>query len=209
MNLKFKIGMALVFCLAVFAAGFNFYLFTKEKARSTRLQSDIRWGYEQGFQIIDSLKAKNGQLVARNNVLELTSKELRSGIAQDVIRQLDNLGIKPKHVTNYSETVVRHEKEIVTRLRDSVIFDTVPVSCFNYSDHWYDVSGYSEGDQQHLKISSLDSLVQVIYRGQRYNFKGKKRPGCFFWVPRRLEQVITSDNPSSKIIYSKTISISK
>jgi len=209
MNLKIKIRIILFCLLATFAAVANFVLYSREKANSTRLESNIRWGYEQGFNIVDTYRAKNGQLVARNNVLELTSKELRNGIAQDVIAELSNLGIKPKYVTNFSETVIKHEKEIVAKLRDSVVFDTVPVSCFYYSDRWNEVSGYSMGDTQHIKISSVDSLIQVIYKGSRYNSKGKKRPGIFFWLPRKLEQVVTSCNPSSKIVYSKTISVTK
>lgn len=207
--MKLKIGIILFCLLTTFVAVTNFVLLEREKRNSSRLENNIRNGYQTGFQIIDSYRTKNGQLAARNSVLELTSKELRNGIASDVIQHLANLGIKPKYVTNYSETVIQHEKEIVTKLRDSVIFDTIPVSCFNYSDRWYQVSGYSTGDTQHIKINSSDSLTQVIYKGSRYNRKGKKQPSIFFWLPRRLEQVISSNNPSSRIIYSKTIQITK
>lgn len=209
MKLKSYIIIFALCLLTTGAAVFEFVLLQKEKKHADTLQNNIRSGYEQGFKIIDTYRAKNGELVARNSVLEYSNKELMRGIAPDVIKELVNLGIKSKFVTNYSETVIQHEKEIVTKLRDSVIFDTVPVSCFNYSDRWYQVSGYSLGDTQHIKINSSDSLTQVIYKGSRYNRKGKKQPGICFWLPRRLEQVITSNNPSSKIVYSKTISVTK
>ena len=49
MNLKVKIGIILFCLLATFAAVANFVLYSREKANSTRLESNIRWGYEQGF----------------------------------------------------------------------------------------------------------------------------------------------------------------
>lgn len=209
MKLKSYIIIFALCLLTTGAAFFEFVLLQKEKKHSATLQNNIRSGYEQGFAIIDTYRSKNGELVARNSVLEYSNKELIRGIAPEVIKELVNLGIKTKFVTNYSETVIQHEKEIVTRLRDSIILDTVPVSCFYYSDRWYQVSGCSMGDTQHIKINSSDSLTQVIYKGSRYNRKGKKQPGICFWLPRRLEQVISSNNPASKIIYSKTIQITK
>lgn len=208
-KLKTVLAIVLICFLCAGAAVVNFVLFTREKANSTRLQSNIRWGYEQGFQIIDTYKAKNGQLVARNAVLEITAKELRTGLALDVVKHLENLGIKPKHITNYSETVIKHEKEIVTKLRDSIIYDTVKARCFQYQDKYNRFSGCAAGDVQNVRFLAIDSIIQVIYEGDRYNRKGKKRPKCFFWLPLRLDQVITSSNPSSKIIYSKTIQITK
>lgn len=209
MNLRLKIGIILFCILTSLAAVVNYVMYNHQKKYAAMLESNIRYGYETGFRIIDSYKTKNGQLAARNYVLEMTTHEIRNGLAQDVIRQLDNLGIKPKQVTNYSQTVINHEKEIVARLRDSVIFDTAHVSCINYSDRFYEISGYIMDNNEHLKIKSSDSLTQVIYHGARFNKKGHKVPGICFWIPRRLEQVITSNNPSSQITYSKTISVKK
>lgn len=209
MSLKLKIGIILFCALSLFAAVTNYIQKNKEKRYSNMLESNIRYGYETGFQIINEYKTKNGQLAAMNYVLQMTNKQLRNGISADIIKNLNNLGINPKYVTNYSETVIKHEKEIVAKLHDSVIFDTVRVSCFYYSDRWYEISGYSQGMDQHLKINSSDSLTQVIYRGHRFNRKGNQVPSICFWHPRRLEQVISSNNPSSKIVYSKTIQIIK
>jgi len=207
MKTKIEIGLLIMFLL--FVAGESGWQLWKEKQKSSRLENDIHIGYESGFKIVDFYKAKNGQLVARNSVLEYSSKELRTGIAQDVIQQLDNLGIKPKNVTNYSQTVIQHDKEIIVPVHDSVIFDTIKAEYFKYCDKYYNIDGIKIGDKQHLKIESVDSIIQVVYKGGRYNMKGVKLPGICFWVPRRLEQVISSSNPNSKISYSKTISVVK
>jgi hypothetical protein len=71
------------------------------------------------------------------------------------------------------------------------------------------ISGILIGEEQHLKISSTDTITQVIYWGDRLNKKGKKVPGWWIFSRRRLEQAITCKNPSNKIIYSKTILITK
>ncbi len=193
----------------LFVAGESGYLLFKERKKNSRLESNIKYGYQTGFNIVDYYKAKNGQLVARNAVLEYSSKELRNGIVDDVLKALENLGIKPKFVTNYSNTVIQHEKEILVPTHDSIIFDTIHAECFTYNDKFYNINGLKIGDRQQLKIASVDSLIQVTYRGKRYNRKGVLVPGIFFWIPRRLEQVISSNNPNSKITYCKTISIVK
>lgn len=207
--MKTKIAVSLLCIFLVFSTVSSWVLLSRERKKSSRLESNIRSGYESGFKIVDYYKAKNGQLVARNKVLEFSSQELRSGIASDVLEQLKNLGIKPKYVTNYSETVVKHEKQFITFLKDSIVFDTIKAKCFNYSDSFYTVNGCSFDSIQSISITSVDSLIQVVYKGPRYNSKGKKMPGAFFWIPRRLYQVISSNNPDSKITYSKTISITK
>ncbi len=207
--MKTKIGVGLLILFLLYVSFQSGYLLFMEKRKSHRLENDIQNGYQTGFKIVDYYKAKNGNLVARNSVLEYTSKELRNGIAQDVIAQLENLGIKPKFVTNYSQTVIQHDKEIIAKVHDSTIFDTVNVQTFKYVDKWYNIQGLKIGETQHLNISSTDSLVQVVYKGRRYSDKGKKLPAICFWVPRRLEQVISSNNPDSKIIFSKTITVVK
>lgn len=209
MNVKTKAFFTILILFLLFAAGRSGYLLFMERQKTSKLENNIRYGYETGFRIVDTYKAKNGQLVARNQALEMTKQMLTDGIAADVMEKLDNLGIKPSRVESFSETVIRHEKEILTSIRDTIIEDTVNAEVFHYRDPFYLVDGIRVGAKQRIRIESTDSLIQVVYRGSRYNKKGKKVPGFCFWVPRRLEQVITSHNPSSSILYSKTIIVSK
>lgn len=207
--MKTKIGIGLLILFLLYVCGQTGYLLYKATQKNNRLENDIHIGTSNGSKIVDYYKAKNGDLVARNAVLEYSKKELVNNIDSAVIASLNNLGIKPKNVINYSSTVIQHDKEIVSKVHDSTIFDTVKVQVFKYTDKWYNIQGLKIGEDQHLKISSVDSIVQVVYKGSRYGNNGKKLPGICFWRPRRLEQVISSNNPDSKIIFSKTITVVK
>ena len=207
--MKTKIGVSLLIIFLIFSTACSWYYLFMERKKSTRLETDIRNGYQTGFRITEYYKAKNGDLVARNSVLELTKKELANGLAQDVLDKLNNLGINPKTVNNYSSTVMEHDTHIITRVHDSILYDTVHAECFNYSDKYNKINGCKVGEYQSINIYSVDSLLQVVY-STRYNPKsGKTKPRWFFWLPKKLDQVISSDNPSTKVVYSKTISIVK
>jgi hypothetical protein len=147
-------------------------------------------------------RTQNGQLAAKNQTLQLRYNEVQQ-IFPKVLDEIRNLNIKPKHVTQYSETVVKQEKEIVIKLRDSLICDTIHARVFSYQDSFYKVKGIAVGDSQKVHISSLDSLVQVVYKGKRI------RPWLWVFSRRKMEQVITSKNPNSKIMYNRTIQIVK
>lgn len=219
--MKLKITLALIFALVLFVAIYSTVRVTKLLNAKAVLENNIRLGYEEGFRITEYYKAKNGDLVARNRVLQLTSQQIKNNIAPSVTASLDNLGIKPGRVEAYSENALVSYKEIVARVRDSLISivqpadsgtrppDTTQARIFHYSDPWYDVTGILIGDDQRLRISSVDTITQVIFRGARINKKGNKVPGWWIFTPRQLEQVISCKNPSNKIVYSKTIFISK
>jgi len=76
---------------------------------------------------------------AKNDVMQLQYNELKK-IYPEIIAEIHNLKIKPQRVESYSETVIHQNKTITTLLRDSIIFDTVPVRVFNYHDEFYTVS---------------------------------------------------------------------
>ena len=207
--MKTKIVISLFIIFLIFTSVSSGYLLYKERKTTTRLSTDIKNGYAKGFEITEYYKAKNGQIVAKNAVLEFTNREIKNNIAPEIVKQLENLGIKPKQITNYSETVIKSEKEIFTKMRDTLIYDTVKAQYFHYIDDFYVIDGIQVDNKQKLNIKSYDSIIQVIYKGARYSKQGRRLPGFCFWRPRSFEQVITSKNPSSKITYCKTISISK
>lgn len=206
---KLNISVVIIIGILLFSSISSGVLLYKERKKTSKLENNIQLGYETGFKIVDYYKAKNGQLVARNAVLEYSSKQLSQAISSEIIAHLENLGIKPKNVNYYSETVINHEREIITPVRDSVVYDTIKAECFSFVDQFTDISGCRVGDSQKLKLSFSDSIIQVVYKGSRINRKGKKVPGICFWHPRILEQSIVSSNPYSKIIYSKTVLVSK
>lgn len=147
-------------------------------------------------------KAKNGQSVAKVSAFQLKNNELKS-IYPDILDEIQNLKIKRQRVDHYSETVITHEKHIATKLRDSVVYDTVKVKVFTYKDPFYDVSGKIHNDSINMDIQSTDTITQVVYKGKRRN------PWLWVISRRNLEQVISSKNPNSTIVYSQSIKIAK
>lgn len=117
--------------------------------------------------------------------------------------KLDSLDIKSKHVTNYSETIIQSEKDIHTIVRDSTVLDTVPVSVFNYSDKFYNLSGIIKNNQLDAKLKHFSYLTQVVYKGERY------KPMWWIFSKRKLQQSIVSENPNDSVIFQRFINIKK
>jgi len=55
------------------------------------------------------------------------------------------------------------------------------------------VHGIAIGDTQRVVIASVDSLLQVVYRGERIH------PWLWIFSKRKLQQAISSKNPNSRI----------
>ena len=184
-------------CFLAFSVGLIDQLI-KSKKEFTRLQGSFAASNSE----LIHFKTLNGKQAAKIHVLQLRNTELVA-IYPEILDEIRNLKINPRMVNHYSETVIHQQKEVVTQLRDSVVFDTLIERNFNYSDAYYSVQGKVQQDSIRFNINSTDSLVQVVYRGKR------KRPWLWFFSGRELEQAIYSKNPNSTIIYSKTISILK
>jgi hypothetical protein len=169
-------------------------MYFNERKEKNRLEDSWKAANQQ----IVYFNAKNGNLAAKNDVLQLKYKELKE-IYPKIISEIKNLRVNPRRVEHYSETVVHQQKDIVTTLRDSLIFDTVHVRVFNYKDEFYTIKGIAVGDTQKVHIESRDSLIQVVFKGERY------KPWLWIFSRRKLQQVVSSKNPNSKIEYSRSI----
>ena len=172
------LGIVLLFALISFVTG-----------RMYKTEHDNRIRLEQSFiaanQDVQYYKSHNGE------------------IYPEIIAEIRNLKIKPGRVDQYSETVIHTQKDIVTTLRDSAIYDTIPVKVFNYSDEFYTISGIAVNDTQRVHIESRDSLIQVVYKGDLI------KPWLWIFSRRKLQQVVSCKNPNSKIEYTKIINIKK
>lgn len=191
----FSSAVFLFVCWVAFEFGKLYFQEKKEKDR-------LEHSFAAANETIKYYQAKNGQLVAQNDVLNLKYSELKN-IYPSIIAEIKNLDLKPKQITHYSETLVKQDKEIITHLKDSLIRDTIQAKVFNYQDSFYSVSGIAIGDTQHVHITSRDSIIQVVYKGKRY------RPWLWIFSPRKFEQVISCKNPNSTILYNRTIQIEK
>lgn len=172
--------------------------FYVEKQNVKRLLRNI----ESSHQDLEIYKTQNGQLAYTNEVLVYKVQELKKAVPK-VIQELENLKVKPKHAKQYVETSVVYDTIITTQIRDSIIQDTVHIRTFNYSDLWVQIQGKAQGNTQEIALQITDTIIQVVYAGKRL------KPWLWFFSPRQLEQVITSKNPNSTIIYNTTIEILK
>ena len=145
-------------------------------------------------------KTENGRLVAQNRVLELKSNELAALLPQ-IANEIKQLGVKVSRAESMSTTSFDVETPATVTLRDSIIFDTIPVTLFNYDDGFFDIQGTAIGDQQQLNLSYRDTLVQVVYRGER------EIPWLWIFSPRKLMQRVGLKNPNAQIEYTQHIEI--
>jgi hypothetical protein len=169
---------------------------------STKNYTRLEESYSASQNKLINFRTLNGKQASKIKVLQLRNSELEA-IYPKILNEVRNLNIKPRMVNNYTETVIHHQKEVVTNLKDSIVFDTLLERKFDYSDTYYSVEGKIQNDSIHFNINSTDSLIQVVYHGKR------KHPWLWIFSSRELEQAIYSKNPNSTIIYSKTISIVK
>lgn len=176
------------------------YQFAKMYFNERKEKNRLEDSWTAANQQIEYYKAKNGTLVAKTDALQLKYSELKD-IYPEIIAEIRNLKLTPKRTEHYSETVIHEQKDIVTTLRDSLIYDTVPARVFKYQDEFYTVNGIAIGDTQKVHIESRDSIIQVVYKGDR------RKPWLWIFSRRKLQQVVSCKNPNSAIIYSRQIEV--
>ena len=148
------------------------------------------------------VKTKSGKLAAQTDLLVLQTSELKKLFPKEV-KQIESLGVGVSKTTQFTTTVVETKTNVITKLRDSLILDTIKVRVFDYQDQWYQIQGISEKDSQRLVIKSTDTLTQVVYRGERL------KPWLWVFSPRKIQQRVSVSNPNATIKYSQTIQIQK
>lgn len=197
-NIKLAASYILVLFLAMaIAIGYGIKL-DNERETTKRLTSNIEAQNSQ----LAYYDSENGFLIAKSKVLEFTNSELET-TNQGLEQELKDLKIKVNRVTNYSSTASQTDYTITTKIRDSILYDSVHRSVFSFDNNWVSIRGMAQGDTQTLAIRSIDTLVQVVYKGKR------RKPYLWLFSPRLLEQVIYSKNPNTLIVYNKTIHITK
>ena len=186
------IGLALALILS-----FSLWrLWTVEKDNYQRV---FKAGEALG-QELTTLRLENGQLAAQNQVLQLKSKEL-SALLPELAAEVQGLNVRLGKTQSVSATGFTIQTPATVLIRDSVIYDTVQVRMFDFQDGFFTVQGKAIGNRQHLELSYQDTLVQVVYRGER------ERPWLWIFSPRKLMQRVSLKNPEAKIHYTQHIEI--
>jgi hypothetical protein len=151
---------------------------------------------------IKYVRIQNGKLAAQTDVLLLRADELKELFPVQA-KTVTDMGIKVNRATQLSNTVIETQKNIITRVRDSIVHDTVRVKVFSYKDQWYQISGIGNEKTQQLSIFTTDTITQIVFKGERI------KPWLWIFSPRKLQQRISVSNPNSTIKYSSLIQIQK
>ena len=173
-------------------------LFRRQQEENDRLSRSLL----QTVQELREIRTRSGQLAAENEVMELRLKELNA-LYPKLVGEIRNLRVSPRRTESVATTGYNTETRITTVLRDSVIYDTVRVRKFNWKDPWLTVTGMSRDSLQEMTIGYRDTLVQVVFRGER------ERPWLWFFSPRKLQQRVTLKNPNARIDYSGVIRVER
>jgi hypothetical protein len=146
------------------------------------------------------LKGENGKLIAQTDLLSLRLAEIKN-LFPDKLQAIKSLQIKPSRAKQVSTVGLVSQKTILTILRDSIILDTILVRVFHYSDPWLELDGIAVGDTQKVRVRLSDTLVQLVFKGERPN------PWLWVFSPRKLQQRAQLTSPYSNIFYQQTINI--
>jgi hypothetical protein len=119
----------------------------------------------------------------------------------DLIDEIRRLKVKLAKAKSINATGFAVSTSATVMLRDSVLFDTIQNSYFDYDDGFFRVRGRSIGNQQHLDLGYHDTLVQLVYWGER------ERPWLWIFSRRKLMQRVSLKNPNASITFSEYIQI--
>lgn len=185
-------------CL-LYITGKSLFMYIQGQKNYNRLLSNSSALHAQVNYYADAL----GRETAKVRTMEFTVNEL-SKVLPEVTQALQELKIKPSRVQSFSQASVEQSKVITQILRDTVLIINniqAPAKSFAYNDSWYQVTGLIRDNSQTLHITSIDTIIQVVSRGER------AKPWLWFFSKRKLIQTIQSRNPANKIIYSRYIKI--
>ncbi|MBV5346825.1 hypothetical protein JZU46_01185, partial [bacterium] len=174
--------MILAIIVMLYITGKSLYISYEMQMENQRLiRNDVNMNAQLTY-YFDKL----GREAAKTPVLEYKQKELYK-IFPEVKQKVTDLKIKPKRVESYSEVTVTSGKEITVPAKDSTTKKNdsiIPGKYFAYADNWYNVQGWIIQDTMNLKISSTDTIIQVVSRGGRLN------PWLWIFSRRQLTQTI-------------------
>lgn len=152
---------------------------------------------------IELYRTRSGESAAEVRSLRLRQSELEQTNAHlsDQIRKLE---IRLRQINSLATAATQTEVGFSTRIPDSVlrrpIVDTIRLPL--YADRWNSLQATLIGDRIEGRFTSIDTLRQVVYRV----------PHRFLFIrygTKELRQVITSSNPSTRLVYSSHITIER
>ena len=152
---------------------------------------------------VELYRTQSGESAAEVRSLRLKQSELEQ-TNEALTDQIDQLKIRLRHVNSLATAATQTVVEFSTQIPDTVlhrpVVDTIRLPL--YTDTWNSVQATLIGDRIEGRFSSVDTLHQVVYRV----------PHRFLFIrygTKELCQVITSSNPSTRLVYSSHITIER
>ena len=152
---------------------------------------------------VELYRTRSGESAAEVRSLRLRQSELEQ-TNEALSDQIGQLKIRLRHVNSLATAATQTVVEFSTQIPDTVlrhpVVDTIRLPL--YTDTWNSVQATLIGDRIEGRFSSVDTLHQVVYRV----------PHRFLFIrygTKELRQVITSSNPSTRLVYSSHITIER
>ena len=152
---------------------------------------------------VELYRTRSGESAAEVRSLRLRQSELEQ-TNEALTDQIGQLKIRLRHINSLATAATQTVVEFSTQIPDTVlrrpVVDTIRLPL--YTDTWNSVQATLIGDRIEGRFSSVDTLHQVVYRV----------PHCFLFIrygTKELRQVITSSNPSTRLVYSSHITIER
>lgn len=199
---KYLILSIIVLILAMISITTAWYFTIKDRSRlaqnQTALLSEIKY-----FRLADSTNA------ATIGTLTLKVSEIRNSDDPQLLEMKETLklmNIKLKNLESYSTVNSTTTTTINSFLKDSVIFDTVPIKHLSIFTKWNDVSITvfpTLFDSVSMTVVTYDQMEQVLHKDPR----GMKFWNKAWWKKRPILQTIRFQNPNTKISYPQVVTI--
>ncbi len=160
-------------------------------------------------------RTRAGEEAASAQVLRLRCAEFERLRAEDAA-EIRRLGIRLRRLEATARLASATQVRVQTPLKDTVIVrrDTSGVlgptgrprldtlKAFRWQDPWIRIEGYIARDSVRCRVSSVDTLRQVIHRiPRRFLF--------IRWGTKALRQEILSSNPHTRIVYAEYVRIER
>ena len=152
---------------------------------------------------VEIYRTRSGESAAEVRSLRLKQSELEQ-TNEELTDQIRELRIRLRHINSLATATTQTEVEFGTQIPDSVlhrpIVDTLRLPL--YTDSWNSLQATLIGNRIEGRFTSIDTLHQVVYRV----------PHRFLFIrygTKELRQVITSSNPSTRLVYSSHITIER
>lgn len=152
---------------------------------------------------VELYRTQSGESAAEVRSLRLRQSELEQ-TNEALTDQIDQLKIRLRHINSLATAATQTVVEFSTQIPDTVlhrpVIDTIRLPL--YADTWNSVQATLIGNRIEGRFSSVDTLHQVVYRV----------PHRFLFIrygTKELRQVITSSNPSTRLVYSSHITIER